>query len=62
MDTLKTLNSPPRSALLRYLLNQEYRFTIPKSRIQLTERQEEERNEEEEQRQLQNAMGFTQMQ
>ena len=36
------LNSPPRSAILPGFENQEYRFTISKSRIRLVEKQEEE--------------------
>ena len=35
----KRLNSPPRSAILRYLKIQKYRFTIPKSGIRLTEKE-----------------------
>ena len=42
MDILKKLNSPPRSALLRDFQNQEWRITIPKSRIRLGEKQEDE--------------------
>ena len=35
----KRLNSPPRSAILRYLKIQKYRFIIPKSGIRLTEKE-----------------------
>ena len=48
--------------ILRYFLNQEYRFTIPKSRKQLAETREEEEEKEKEQRHLQSVMRFTQTQ
>ena len=53
----KNLNSPPQSAILRDIQNQEYRFKIPKSRIRLAEKQQEE-----EHRQLQSVMRDTQTQ
>ena len=55
----KKLNSPPRSAILGDFQNQDYRFTIPKSRIRLAEKREEE---EEEHRQQQSVMRFKQTQ
>ena len=54
----KLLNSPSRSAILPDFYNQEYRFTISKSRIRQVEKQEKE--EEEEHRQLQSVLLFTQ--
>ena len=44
------MNSPPRPAILRDFQNQEYQFTIPKSRTRLAEKREEG---EEEHKQLQ---------
>ena len=59
----KKLSSPPRSAILRDFLNQEYRFTIPKTRRQLAEkREEEEEQEEKDHWVLQCVMRFTQTQ
>ena len=57
MDILEKLNSPSRFAILRDFKNQEYQFTIPKTRIRLTEKREER---EKENRQLQSAMRFAQ--
>ena len=48
----KKLNSPSQSTILRDFQNQEYRFITPKSRTQLTEKQEEYR-------QLQSVMRFS---
>ena len=51
------------AAILGVFLNQEYWFTNPKSRIQLTGKREEEREEEEtEHRQIQSFMRFSQTQ
>ena len=50
------LNSPLSSAILRDFRDQKYRFTVPKIRTWLLERQEEEH------RQLQSVMRFSQMQ
>ena len=55
----KKLNSPPRTTILRNFKNQEYRFIIPKSRIRLAEKREEE---EDEHRQLRSVLRFTQTQ
>ena len=57
MDILEKLNSPSRFAILRDFKNQEYQFTIPKTRIRLTEKREER---EKENMQLQSAMRFAQ--
>ena len=56
----KKLNSPSRSAILRYFEKQEYQFTIPKSQTGLAEKREEV--EEKEYRQLQSVMRLTQNQ
>ena len=51
------LNSPPQSAILPDFLNQEHRFTIPKSQISQAEKQEGD-----EYRQWQSVLHFTQTQ
>ena len=40
----KKLNYSPQTNIIRDLQNQEYRFTIPKSRIWLVKKQEEKKN------------------
>ena len=39
----KKLNSPPPSTILKEFKNQEYEFTIPKSRTRLVEKREVEK-------------------
>ena len=55
----KKLNSLPQSAILRDFKNQEYRFTILKSRTRLAEKDDEEG---EEHRKLQSVLHFKQTQ
>ena len=59
MITAKKLNSSPRSAILGDFQNQEYRFTIPKSRTRLAKKRGKR---EEDQRQLESVMRFRQSQ
>ena len=56
----KKQNSPPLSSILRDFQNQEYRFTIQKSRIRPAKKWKE--GQEEEHRQSQSVACFTQMQ
>ena len=56
----KKQNSPPLSSILRDFQNQEYRFTIQKSRIRPAKKWKE--GQEEEHRQSQSVVCFTQMQ
>ena len=60
MNTLKKLKSPSWSAILGNFQNQEYRFTIPKSRTRLAEKRKEGKKVE--RRQLQSVIRFMQMQ
>ena len=54
-EYLRKSYSPPRSARLRDFQNQEYRFSIPKSK------RRRQKNQEEEHSQSQSVMRFTQM-
>ena len=57
MNTLEKLNSPPRSAILRNVQNQEYQFTIPKSQKRLAEK-----SAVGEEQAIESALSFTQTQ
>ena len=51
----KKLNSLPRTVILREFQNQEYRFTIPKSRTKLAEKATTKRRTQAIPKRLQNA-------